>query len=129
MIASPKGEAGSASVSSLFGVAIFLGFLALAAQVLIHLYATSTVTAVAFDNARRAAAEGGDCPAAVVRARSSLGGWAEDPTQVVITCTAGAEMTAVRIVGPSPALGLRIYGELTGQATIDRGASVRTEAF
>jgi hypothetical protein len=36
---------------------IFLGFLLLATQVLLHLYATSTVSAAAFDAARRAAAQ------------------------------------------------------------------------
>lgn len=122
-------EAGSSSITSVFGVAIFLGFLLLAAQVLIHLYVTSTVTAVAFDTARRAATDGGDCAAAELRARSALGGWAADPAEVVITCTQGADLTTVRIAGPSPALGLRIYGQLSGAPTIDRGASVRTEGW
>jgi hypothetical protein len=120
-------EAGASSVASVFGVAIFLGFLLIAAQLLVHLYATSTVTAVAFDNARRAAADGGDCSSAVTRARTSLGSWAADPGEVAITCSRDGAFTTVRIAGPSPALALRIYGQMTGQAAIDRGASVRTE--
>lgn len=129
MTGATGGEQGASSVASVFGVAIFLAFLLFAAQLLIHLYATSTVTAVAFDHARRAAADGGDCTAAELGARSALGEWAADPGEVDITCTRGAEMTSVRIVGPSPALGLRVYGELAGRETIDRGAAVRTEGW
>lgn len=122
-------EHGAGSVASVFGVAVFLGFLLVAAQLLIHLYATSTVTAVAFDSARRAAADGGDCASAESRARTALGGWAQDPSEVVITCTRGGERTRLRISGPSPALGLRIYGQMAGQDAIERGASVRTEGW
>jgi hypothetical protein len=64
----PHSEEGASSVASVFGVAIFLGFLLMASQVLIHLYATSTIGAIAFDNARRAALSGGDCAEAVDKA-------------------------------------------------------------
>lgn len=125
-----EGEAGSSPVTSVFGVAIFLGFLLLASQVLLHLYATSMITAVAFDAARRAAADGGSCPVEQTRARTALGTWAADPTTVTVTCNPGdGEFTTVTIRGPSPARGLRLYAQLTGMETIERSASVRTEAF
>ena len=122
------GEDGSSSVASVFGVAIFLGFLLVASQVLIHLYATSTVSAVAFDNARRAALSGGDCVDAVSNAVTSLGDWGAQP-EVVVTCRYGPEFTTVTITGPSPAAALRVYGELAGQETIQRAAAVRTEGW
>ena len=124
-----EGEAGSSPVTSVFGVAIFLGFLLLASQVLLHLYATSMITAVAFDAARRAAADGGSCAVEQTRARTALGTWAADPT-VTVTCNPGdGEYTTVTIRGPSPARGLRLYAQLTGMETIERSASVRTEEF
>lgn len=126
----PDGEAGSSPVTSVFGVAIFLGFLLLASQVLLHLYATSTITAVAFDAARRAAADGGSCPVEQTRARVALGAWAADPTTVTVSCNpSDGDFTTVTIRGPSPASGLRLYAQLTGMETIERRASVRTEEF
>lgn len=121
-------EEGSSSITSVFGVAIFLGFLLLATQVLVHLYATSTVNAVAFDNARRAAAQGGDCGAAVINATSALGSWGARP-EVDITCVQDGEFTRMQISGPSPASGLQWYGQLTGQSMIERGATVRSEGW
>ena len=107
-----------------FGVAIFLGFLLLATQVLVHLYATSTVTAVAFDEARRASTDGGRCDGVERRVRQRLGGWAAEAA-VEIGCVAGVpgvEPTVVRVRGPSPAQSLRIFGR-DGIAHIDRSAS------
>lgn len=111
-----------------FGVAIFLGFLLLATQVLVHLYATSTVTAVAFDEARRASTDGGRCDGVDARVRGRLGGWADEPG-VEVGCSPGLpgiEPTVVRVRGPSPAQALRIFGR-DGIARIDRSASFLTE--
>lgn len=111
-----------------FGVAIFLGFLLLATQALVHLYATSTVTAVAFDEARRASTDGGRCEGVDARVRSRLGRWAASP-DVEVACTPGSpggEPTVVRVRGPSPAQALRIFGRDT-VARIDRSASFLTE--
>lgn len=111
-----------------FGVAIFLGFLLLATQVLVHLYATSTVTAVAFDEARRASTDGGRCVGVDARVRERLGGWGSG-TDVEVECTSGqpgVEPTVVRVRGPSPAQALRIFGR-GSVALIDRSASFLTE--
>jgi len=116
-----------------FGVAIFLGFLLLATQVMVHLYATSMVTAVAFDEARRASTEGGDCAGVEARVVDRLGEWGSRPG-VRVTCTAGVPPgpgtpgvpTTVRVVGPSPARSLSIFGNQP-IALIDRSASFLTE--
>lgn len=116
-----------------FGVAIFLGFLLLSTQVMVHLYASSMVTAVAFDEARRASTEGGRCEGVEARVRERLGEWGSLP-EVTIACGAGSPPalgsegvpTTVRVVGPSPARSLTIFGN-RGIARIDRSASFLTE--
>lgn len=111
----------------MFGVLIFLGFLMLATQVLVHLYATSTVSAVAFDTARRAAAEGADCDRidAADRVRRALGSYGrriDDPV-----CTSGEQETVVTITGPTPARVGAALGGGFGLDRIERTARVRTE--
>ncbi|MDP8969034.1 MAG: hypothetical protein M3N52_00690, partial [Actinomycetota bacterium] len=72
------GEAGTGLVSSLAGITAFLGFLLPAVQVLIHLYATSVVSAAAFDAARLASgASGADAAAARAHGLSLVGGHAQ----------------------------------------------------
>ena len=110
----------------MFSVGIFLGFLLLASQVLVHLYATSTVTAVAFDEARRASTDGGECGGVEGRVRERLGTWGAGP-EVEVSCTQGAVgATTVRIAGPSPARALRIFRTDVADR-IDRAATFRTE--
>lgn len=120
-------QAGASSIASVFGVAIFLAFLMLSTQVLVHLYASSTITAVAFDTARRASSAGGDCAASEADAVARLGSWGTKP-DVVVVCIpdTGDGRTEVTIAGPSPARGLSVFG---GGAVdrIERGASFRTE--
>jgi hypothetical protein len=74
-------DAGAGLVGTLAGVTVFLVLLLFAVQVLLNLYATSVVTAAAFDAARDVAAAGGD-PAAVSRAaakaRDVLGRYARE---------------------------------------------------
>jgi len=48
-------ESGESAVTAVFGVGVFLAFLLLAAQVLVHLHASSVVAAAAFDGATIAA--------------------------------------------------------------------------
>lgn len=124
---------GSSSLTSVFGVMIFLGFLFLATQVLVHLWATSTVTAVAFDEARRvsaATADGtvaGGCDEHVEpRVRSRLGSWGQ---QASVRCTANPERPeaiTVRVTGPTPARSLAGFG-FTPVSDIDRSATFLTE--
>jgi len=76
-------EAGVGLVGSLAGVTVFLSLLLFAAQVVLNLYATSAVTAAAFDAARVVA--GGDGGpgfelAAEAHARRLLGRYGENVT-------------------------------------------------
>ncbi len=124
-----RDEDGSSAITTVFGVLIFLGFLMLATQVLVHLYATSTVSAVAFDTARRAAAEGADCDSieAAAHVRRALGGYGERIDEPV--CTSDATQTVVTITGPTPARMVDAFGGGLGLDRIERTARVRTEDF
>jgi hypothetical protein len=76
-----RADAGAGLVATLAAVAAFLVLLLFATQVLLHLYATSVVTATAFDAARDVASAGGDAAAvdaAEARARDVLGRYADD---------------------------------------------------
>jgi hypothetical protein len=122
-------EDGSSAITSVFGVLIFLGFLMLATQVLVHLYATSTVSAIAFDTARRAAAEGADCDSidAASYVRQALGDYGQridDPL-----CTTDGDQTVVTVTGPTPARLADAFGGGLGLDRIERTARVRTEDF
>lgn len=126
-------EAGSSPVTSIAGLAMFLGFLLLAAQTAIHLYAVSTSTSVMFDEARRVAAAtstgGYDCGQATTAVRDRLGRWGDE---VAITCDGDdgtSEHVRVRLVGPSPADLLSAFGDATGLATFERTVQVRAERF
>jgi hypothetical protein len=123
-----QGECGSGHIGAVFGIAVFLAFLLVATQVLVHLAATSNVTAAAFDAARRAAAEGGGgCSAAPARARATLGSYGSR-SDVAVRCVADGEAIRVTVRGPSPAGGLaRPFVRLTSSETIERSATVHLE--
>jgi hypothetical protein len=123
-----RGEDGVGPIATVFGVAIFLGFLMLATQVLVHLYASSTVSAVAFDVARRASADGAGCAGAPARAYQLLGTYG-DPATVSVTCAEDGEMRSVTITGPTPARMVDAFGAALGTDRIERTASVRIEQF
>lgn len=117
-------------MTAVFGIAVFLGFLLLASQTLVHLYATTIVTATAFDVASDAASEGRSCGAAgspprpaEQRVRERLGTLGTHP-EVAVSCTDDGDVTTVRIAAPSPA---RLIGGPLGTDGIERAASVRTE--
>lgn len=120
-------ESGTSPITAVFGVGIFLGFLLLAVQVLLHLYATSTVSAAAFDAARLVAGEdAAGCGAAEQHALGLLGGYGQD---VAITCTRGADTVTLTIAGPSPAPMVAGFTTWTGLGDIEREARVRVEDF
>jgi hypothetical protein len=126
-------ETGDSPVTSIAGVVIFLGFLLLAAQTAIHLYAVSTSTSVLFDEARRVAAAVStgtyDCGQAEDAVRDRLGRWGHE---VAVTCRGDdgtADHVRVRLVGPSPANLVAAFGDATGLATFERTVQVRTERF
>jgi hypothetical protein len=121
-------ESGSV-VTSIAGVVMFLAFLLLAAHTTIHLYGTSTVTAVAFDAARRVAAESAyDCDAAETDVARRLGRYATR-AEVRVACEVDGEQVVVSVAGPSPANLLAGFGRVAGIDTLDRTVRVRREAF
>jgi hypothetical protein len=110
-----------------FAVAVFLAFLMLSTQVLLHLYTTSTITAVAFDTARRAAGEGSSCESVrfEARIRRALGGYGQRIEQP--RCVSSDGQIEVTIVGPTPARLVDAFGATLGLDRIERTARVRTE--
>jgi len=110
---------GSSPVTASLSVAILLAFLLLATQTMVHLTARSTVTAVAFDAAHRASAAGVGCGFDLdLQVRERLGAWSQDPG-VAVTCEQHDGWTSVRIAGPSPARGLRLFGAGAPAHTLD----------
>jgi len=115
-------ESGVGAVGTLSGVLAFLGFLLVATQVLVHLYATSVATAASFDAARVLAVDA-DESAAVARARALLGSYADDAT---VDADAGEEQVRVQVRVASPALIPRLFG-VFDLGAIDRTAVLRRE--
>lgn len=119
---------GSSPVTAVVGLLVFLGFLLLSSQALVHLYATSVVTAVAFDAARLLAAEPDGCAGGDVDAMvgERLAGLARAGA-VQATCRDDAERRTVTIVARSPARALAGASGPAGPSTIERSASVTIE--
>jgi hypothetical protein len=124
-----RDESGAGPISTVFGVAIFLGFLLLATQALVHLYASSTVSSAVFDAARRGAAQGGGgCDLAVARARELLGPYGQRP-EASLECDPTGDSLQLTFRGPTPANLLRGYDAMVGRDGIVRTATVRFERF
>ncbi len=117
-------------------MAAFLGFVLLAVQIVVGLYATSTVTAVGLDAARRVASAEVDHtdPVAVAaarrraenRARQALGRFGDD---VSFDWTASDDdVVRLHLQASVPRTGLgRVVAGPLGLATIDRTVDVRVE--
>jgi Flp pilus assembly protein TadG len=125
-------ERGAGLLSTSFGVGVFLVFVLFAVQLLINLYATSVVTSVAYDAARRVAVSGSHPPtpeeeqAAVDHARAQLGRYGADATFEWRNDDPGVVKLHVRVVNP------RLLGpgvdQLVGLDVIDRTVVVRVES-
>ncbi|MBA3267610.1 MAG: hypothetical protein H0T70_05060 [Acidimicrobiia bacterium] len=122
-------ERGSGPLSAWFGLIVFLSLLFGGVQILLNLYATSVVTSVSYDAARRVAASDGD-PAAVAtaeaEARETLGRYAE---QVSFEWSTDGEVVALRVRAQSPAVGLPATASRFTLGDIDRTVRVRVERF
>lgn len=111
-----------------FGFVVFLGFLLFAVNVAMGLYARSTATAIAFDQARQLAQRGAACPTTATEQAvvGRLGAWWRQ-TRVAATCD--GEVAVVRVDASSsrsllPAALLRP----TRLAELHRTFTVRIEA-
>lgn len=122
------GQGAAAPVTAVFGIAVFLTFLLFTVQTLLHLFASSTVSAAAFDAARSVAAEGGrDCGQAEAAAVDLLGSYG---AEVSFSCVRSGDDVVVAITGPSPApLVNGFFGRAFDLGTIEREARVRAEEF
>lgn len=126
------GERGGGPISIWFGFSVFLVLLLFATQVMFNLYATSVVTAVSYDAARRVAAgDDGAAPAAHARAeaeaRRSLGRYASRVT-FDWSGTTGDEVV-LRVRATNPNLALPAVAGRAAFDRLDRTLRVRMERF
>ena len=125
-----RSERGSGPISSWLGFLVFLGLLLFAVQALFNLYATSVVTAVAYDAARRVAvADGGPGTVAQAEAdaRRELGRYGQRVTFDWSASDGEFVVLSVRAENPT-----RLLPAMAGPLAfdeIDRTVRVRVEAF
>lgn len=122
-------ERGSGPISTVAGVTVFLALLFVAVQLLTNLYATSVVTAVAFDAARVVAgAEAGGQPEAAARAeadaRRLLGRYSD---RVSFDWQVDGDVVALRVRAYNPRLVLPALPGALGFDDVDRTVRVRLE--
>lgn len=123
-------ERGGGPVSMWAGFSVFLVMLLFAVQVLFNLYATSVVTAVSFDAARRVAgADGGTghMAEAEAQARATLGRY---QGRVSFDWSAsGADEIVLRVQAENPGVLLPLARGPAALQKIDRTIRVRVERF
>ncbi len=122
---SERRDRGAGLFGSVFGLVSFLVFLLLAMQVLWSLYATSVVTAAAYD-AGRAAARTGDAVSGVDRFERSIGSYDAD---VSIRVPPGEGVVVVTVTGSNPTLLPDRWARALPFASIDRSIEIRREVF
>jgi hypothetical protein len=114
-------------VGTLFGFLFFMVLMLLGVQTLIHLYATSALTAAANEAAQQVATDGGapgEVPGAEAAARASLGTFGAEHTHFD-WLEVGGQSVVLRVTATSPGL-LPLSGPLD---RISRTVTVRTERF
>lgn len=127
--AADRDERGGGVLSAWFGLVVFFALLLFAVQVLYNLYATSVVTSVSYDAARRVAAARGD-PDAVARAeadaRAALGSYA---SRVTYGWTVDADVVVLRVRARNPSFLLPAVAGPVAFGEVDRTVRVRVERF
>jgi Flp pilus assembly protein TadG len=133
-----RDDRGAGMISSLAGLTVFLLFLLLAVQVLVGLYATSTIRATLHDAASRAAAGGaGTDPADLARlsdqAEASLGAMG-DRTDIELRLVdddgdGTGDVIAGEAVAVPPRFVPRSVGGMLGFEDIRASVRVRVERF
>jgi hypothetical protein len=119
-------ESGTGLVSTLAGIAVFLALLFFAVHLLLNLYATSLVTAVAWDAVRIAAGESGTTAAAEAHARGLLGERADD---VAFRWGATDDAVTLTVSASNPNLLWPGLMSAVGVEEIERTVTVRAEDF
>lgn len=123
-------DGGTGAVSAVAGLLAFLGFLLFAVQLLLNLYAASTLTAAAGDAARLVAARGNPRDAAALaraedHARSLLGRFGDD---VTFSWELDGDSVRLRVRAEPPRVLLPALGGAVGFDEIDRTVEARIEA-
>ena len=125
-----RDERGGGPLSAWFGFIVFLALLLFAVQVLFNLYATSVVTSVAYDAARKVAgARGGPRTTAEAEsdARRALGRYSDRVT--FQWSGAGDDMVELRVRATSPSVLLPALAGPLAFGDMDRTVRVRIERF
>jgi hypothetical protein len=122
-------EHGTGVISSIFGLLVVLVLLLFAVQVVYDLYATSAVTAAAYDAARVVA--GGDggrntTAAAEDDARRAVGRYGE---RLTFTWTVDPDVVALRVRARNPGFLPASLRRPLGVDVVDRTVRLRTERF
>lgn len=109
------------------GVLVFLLLLLLAVQVIFHLYATSAVTAAAYDGARLAAAPGSGVGEVEAEAhvRSVLGRYGSE--RLAVTFTPHPDQVVLTVRADSPSVVPPALRRPLGMDRIERTVRVRIE--
>ena len=120
-------------ISAPLGVAAFVGFLLLAVQLLVHAYATATVTAAAYDAARSASSAR---PVGTALPRNAIGE-AEERARWLLGrygdrarfdwSGSGEDSVVLRVRVPGPHVLPVALAERAGLADVDRTVRVRVE--
>ena len=121
-------EDGSGLVGTIGGVTMFVALLFFAVHLLLNLYGTSTVTAVAFDAARIAGGSDGDEGAARSYAEGLLEGYVERDALTLDFSGSDEDVVRLRVVAEHPTADLLPFVSLPFDVT-ERTIVVRRERF
>ena len=116
-------DRGAGLFSSVFGVMFFLVFLLFAMQLLWSLYATTVVTAAAYD-AGRTAARTGDAAAGAARFDRTIGSYEAD-----VAIALDGDTVVVTVTGENPTLLPERFARELPFGAIDRTVRIRREQF
>lgn len=123
-------ERGGGLIQLWVGFFVFLVMLLFAVQLLFNLYATSVVTSISFDAARRVAGSDGDPNATVnaeADARRSLGRYAQ---QVVFDWGGTSrDEVVLRVTAENPSVLLPVLAGPVAFDRLDRTIRIRVERF
>jgi hypothetical protein len=132
-----RADAGTGLIASFAAVVVFLAFLLFAVQLLVGLYATTSVTSAAFDGARLVAGDRVDHADAVAlagarqageaRIRSELGAFGR--TASIDWSGSTDQEVEVRVQGNAPRFLFPGLQDTLGTDHIDRTVRVRVEAW
>lgn len=127
-----RGERGSGALSAIFGVSVFLTLLMFCSHVLLNLWLTSSIDAVAHDAASDVATSGAPDDAlpaveerAIERAREALGAYGERTTMEFDHTT--PDRVVLHVTAPEIMLLPRALSDVAGLGGYDRRVVVHRE--